>query len=189
MKDKKHKCKCHEEECTCEDECTCTEEENCGCKDNCECECDCGCDSNDEIKALQDKYMRLQAEFVNFRVRTESEVSNYLKYEGAGIIKELLSVTDNFERAIKMDNNDLSDEVSKFLEGFKLIYTSIRKILDDNGVKEIEVLGREFDPTTSEAVMVEHDENKPEGVVLEVLTKGYMYKDKLLRPAMVKVNK
>ena len=72
---------------------------------------------------------------------------------------------------------------------FKLIYTSIVKILDDNEVKEIDVLGQVFDPNTSEAVIVVEDKTKPEGVVLEVLVKGYMYKDKLLRPAMVKVNK
>ena len=88
-----------------------------------------------------------------------------------------------------MDDNDLSDEVSKFLEGFKLIYSSILNLFQNIGVKEIECLGLEFDPNVAEAVMVEEDINKPSGVVLEVYTKGYLYKDKLLRPAMVKVNK
>ena len=138
---------------------------------------------------LSDKFLRLQAEFANFASRTEVEKANYLKYDGEKIIKELLVVCDNFERAIKMDDNDLSDEVSKFLEGFKLIYSSILNLFQKLEVKEIDCLGKEFDPNVAEAVMVEEDQNKPGGVVLEVYTKGYMYKDKLLRPAMVKVNK
>ena len=87
-----------------------------------------------------------------------------------------------------MDDDDLSDEVSKFLEGFKMIYTHLLNILEAYEVKEVDVIGKEFDATTSEAVIVEHDENKPSKVVLEVLRKGYIYKDKLLRPAMVKIN-
>ena len=185
--EKKKKTKCT---CTCEEECTCGNECNCG--ENCNCTEECNCnheETNDLNKELEDKYLRLQAEFVNFRNRQMNEISNLLKYENEDVIKKLLPTIDNFERAIKMDNNDLSDEVSKFLEGFKMIYTSLINVLDELEVKEIEVLGKEFDPVYAEAVLVEHDENKPENVVLEVLTKGYMYKDKVIRPAMVKVNK
>lgn len=88
-----------------------------------------------------------------------------------------------------MDDNDLSDEVSNFLKGFKMIYTRLIGVLDEMEVKPIDVEGKEFDPSISEAVLTEHDETKPENVVLEVLKKGYTYKDKLVRPAMVKVNK
>ena len=104
------------------------------------------------------------------------------------VLKSLLPVIDNFERGLKMDDNDLSDEVSKFLSGFKMIYTSIIEILNKNDVKEIEAEGIEFNPTVHQAVLMEHDETKPHGVVLEVLQKGYMYKDRVIRPAMVKVN-
>ena len=96
---------------------------------------------------------------------------------------------DNLERAIMMDDNDLSDEVSKFLSGFKLILGNLTQLFDKYEVKEVDCLGLEFDPNVAEAVLTEHDETKPENVVLEVLTKGYKYKDKLIRPAMVKVNK
>ena len=137
---------------------------------------------------LEDKYMRLQAEYLNFKTRTQGEVSRMLQYEGEGFIKEILSIKDNFERAILMDDNDLSDEVSKFLSGFKMILGSLTTLLDKYEVKEIDCLGKEFDPHVAEAVLTEHDESKPENVVLEVLTKGYKYKDKLIRPAMVKVN-
>ena len=101
----------------------------------------------------------------------------------------ILVIKDNLERAIMMDDNDLSDEVSKFLSGFKMILGNLTSLLDKFEVKEIDCLGLEFDPTVAEAVLTEHDENRPENVVLEVLTKGYKYKDKLIRPAMVKVNK
>ena len=138
---------------------------------------------------LEDKYLRLQAEYLNFKTRTQSEVSRMLQYEGEDFIKEILVIKDNFERAIMMDDNDLSDEVSKFLSGFKMILGNLTSLLDKFEVKEVECLGLEFDPHVAEAVLTEHDENKPENVVLEVLTKGYKYKDKLIRPAMVKVNK
>ena len=87
-----------------------------------------------------------------------------------------------------MDDNDLSDEVSKFLAGFKLIYTTMIGILNKFEVKEIQAEGIEFDPEYHHAVLTDHDESKPSGVVLEVLQKGYMYKDRVIRPAMVKVN-
>lgn len=70
-------------------------------------------------KELEEKYMRLQAEYLNFKTRTQSEISKMLQYEGESFIKEILVVKDNLERAIMMDDNDLSDEVSKFLSGLK----------------------------------------------------------------------
>lgn len=142
-----------------------------------------------KIDLLEDKNRRTQAEFINFRTRTENEISNMFKFEGEEIIKELLDVKDDFERAIMMDDNDLSDEVSKFLEGFKMIYTRLMSMFDKLEVKELDIEGKEFDPTVSEAVLTDHDESKPENVILEVLKKGYTYKGKLIRPAMVKVNK
>ena len=130
------------------------------------------------IKQLKEQYIK----------RKEEETSNLLKYANEDLVSELLPVIDNFERAIKMDNDDLSDEVSKFLEGFKMIYGNLINILNKLDVKEIEASGIEFDPNYHQAVLTEKDESKPSGVVLEVLQKGYMYKDKVIRPAMVKVN-
>jgi molecular chaperone GrpE len=111
-----------------------------------------------------------------------------LKYANEDMIISLLPIVDNFERAIKLDDNDLSDEVSKFLSGFKLIYGNLVSLLNDADVKEINAEGLEFDPKFHQAVLTEKDETKPSGVVLEVLQKGYTYKDKVIRPAMVKVN-
>lgn len=141
-----------------------------------------------DLLISNEKVLRVQAEMMNFKRRKEEETSMMLKYANEDILKSLLSVVDNFERGLKMDDNDLSDEVSKFLSGFKMIYTNIIEILNKNEVKEIEAEGIEFDPTVHQAVLMEHDENKPHGVILEVLQKGYIYKDKVIRPAMVKVN-
>lgn len=134
------------------------------------------------------KAMRIQAEMINFKKRKEEELTNFLKYANSNLVEDLLPIVDNFERAIKMDDNDLSDEVSKFLEGFKMIYGNLINILNKFEVKEIEAEGVEFNPSFHQAVLTDKDENKPSGVVLEVLQKGYMYKDKVIRPAMVKVN-
>ena len=141
-----------------------------------------------KITSLQEALLRNQAELQNYKRRKDEESEKVLKYKNEELIKELLSIIDNFERAIKMDNQDLSDEVSKFLEGFKLIYTSLINILNKYDVKEISSDGIEFNPDIHHAVLTEHDETKPQGVVLEVLQKGYMYKDRVIRPAMVKVN-
>ena len=165
-------------------------------KDECSCEEDCCCEKNDEeilalnnqINALKEALLRNQAELQNYKRRKEEEAERAMKYKNEEIVKELLPIVDNFERAIKMDDNDLSDEVSKFLAGFKLIYTNTINILNKFEVKEISAEGIEFDPNYHHAVLTEHDDTKPAGVVLEVLQKGYTYKDRVIRPAMVKVN-
>ena len=195
---KENICNCSEEcccddECTCDEECTCCEE--CSCEEN-ECACgeDCNCNKeeietlNKEIFNLKEALLRNQAELQNYKRRKDEETERYLKYKNEELVKELLPIVDNFERAIKMDDNDLSDEVSKFLTGFKLIYTNTINILNKYEVTEIKAEGIEFDPTYHHAVLTEHDDTKPSGVVLEVLQKGYMYKDRVIRPAMVKVN-
>ena len=141
-----------------------------------------------QVNSLKELLLRNQAELQNYKRRKEEESEKVLKYKNEDLIKELLTVVDNFERAISMDDNDLSDEVSKFLAGFKLIYTTTVGILNKFEVKEIQAEGIEFDPEYHHAVLTDHDESKPAGVVLEVLQKGYMYKDRVIRPAMVKVN-
>ncbi len=141
-----------------------------------------------ELNEEKAKSMRISAEMINFKKRKEDELSTYLKYANEGLLTDLLPIVDNFERAIKMDTEDPTDEISRFLNGFKMIYGSLIGILNKCEVKEIEADGVEFDPKYHQAVLTEKDENKPSGVILEVLQKGYMYKDKVIRPAMVKVN-
>ena len=137
---------------------------------------------------LNDKVLRLSAEMQNMRRRYDEEINKICKYEGEELVIKLLTIIDNFERAIKLDDRDLSDELSKFLSGFKMIYTNLLSILEAMEVKEINCKGIEFDPNIMEAVITEKDENLPANVVIEVLQKGYIYKDKVIRVAMVKVN-
>ena len=187
--EKEHECKCKKDKSTCECENKNKEKESKKDKkgffkkDNKEIE-----DLKNQVSVLKESLLRNQAELQNYKRRKDEEVSRILKYKDEDIIKELLSVLDNFERAIKMDDNDLTDEVSKFLEGFKLIYSNTVNILSKFDVKEVEAEGVEFNPDYHHAVLTDHDDNKPAGVVLEVLQKGYMYKDRVIRPAMVKVN-
>ena len=140
------------------------------------------------IKELENSLLRNQAELQNYKRRRDEEFSRLLKYEGIDVIKELLPIVDNFERAINMDDDNLEDEVSKFLEGFKLIYNNVKNLLNKFEVTEISEVDVEFDPNIHNAVLTDHNEDKEAGVVLEVMQKGYIYKDKVIRPAMVKVN-
>lgn len=143
----------------------------------------------EENALLKDKVLRVTAEMQNMRRRMEEEKSNFLKYEGEDLIKKLLPIVDNFERAINMDDTNLEDEVSKFLSGFKMIYGNLSSTLQSYDVKTIEVLNKEFDPNTSEAVLTEEVEGIEANQVIDVLQKGYTYKGKVIRHAMVKVSK
>ena len=109
-----------------------------------------------------------------------------LKYANEDIVKDILPIVDNFERAIKLDDDNLDDELSKFLEGFKMIYCHLVESLEKYGVKAIDGDNKEFDPVYHQAVLTEKGE-KP-GMVIEVMQKGYLLKDKVIRPAMVKVS-
>ncbi len=144
---------------------------------------------NEKASVAEEKALRAQAELVNYRKRKDEEVSKMLKYANEELILEILPILDNFERAINMDDDNLEDEVSKFLSGMKMVYASLIKSLEKFGVKEIEALGKTFDENFHQAVMTESVEDKEKDIIIEVYQKGYMLKDKLLRPAMVKVNK
>ena len=140
---------------------------------------------NDE---LLNKILYSQAEFANYKKRRELETSNMLKYSNQDIVMELLPIVDNFERAIKLDDANLDDSLSKFLEGFKMIYTHLVEVLKKYEVSEIDCLGKEFDPNKEQALMTIKQEGIEPGIVVEVLQKGYMLKDKMIRPALVKVS-
>ncbi|MDD2409221.1 MAG: nucleotide exchange factor GrpE [Bacilli bacterium] len=142
----------------------------------------------EQLALEKEKALRAQAEMLNYRKRKDDEVSQLFKYANEELIISLLPIVDNFERAIKLDDNDLTDELSKFLNGFKMIYGNLITVLNNNEVVEIDAQGQEFNPNMHQAIITEKDENKPAGVILEVLQKGYKYKEKVIRPAMVKVN-
>ena len=146
-------------------------------------------DLKNKNSELEDKLIRNNAELINFKRRKEEETSRLLKYSNEDLVKEILPIIDNFERAINMDDDNLEDEVSKFLEGFKIIYGGLTDVLQKFEIKVINPVDVEFDPTYHQAVLTDNVEDKEDNIILEVLQKGYMLKDKVIRPAMVKVNK
>jgi molecular chaperone GrpE len=146
----------------------------------------------DEFRCISaasvDKALRAQAELQNYKKRKDEETDKMIKFANEDLIEKILPTLDNFERAIKLDDNNLTDEISKFLDGFKMIYTSLVNVLNDLGLKEIDAIDKPFDPAYHQAVLTDRDEAKEDGIVLEVLQKGYMLQDRVIRASMVKVN-
>lgn len=192
-KEENKHCNCQHEETTCH--CHHEEKTNQSNNDNQECQCKNNCsdtETNDlltnRIKNLEDALLRSQAELLNYRKRKDEETQRILKYAEENILKGFLPILDNFERAISMDDNNFGDETSKFLEGFRMVYNQTRSLLEKFEVKEIDCLNQEFDPTYEQAISTEAKPDVPSGTVLKVYQKGYMYKDKVLRTAMVIVS-
>ena len=180
-----NECNC-EEECKCDEECTCEKEQKKEKKkDKYKKQIQ---ELEEKIKGYEEKSLRDKAEMINYRRRKEEETSKMLKYSNEDLIKQLLPVIDNFERAIKMDDDNLEDEVSKFLSGFKMIYSNLALTLQNFEVKAIDGANKPFDPVYHDAVMTEHRDDLEPGMIIEVLQKGYMLKDRVIRPAMVKVS-
>ncbi|HOB26449.1 MAG TPA: nucleotide exchange factor GrpE [Bacilli bacterium] len=138
----------------------------------------------EKLNIEKEKSMRIQAEMMNYTRRKDEEVSNMYKYANEDILKKLILIIDNFERALSME----TDENKEFLSGFKMIYNHVLDILKENEVVEINDKDIEFDPSIHQAVMTDHVEGVNPNMVIDVLQKGYKYKDKVLRPAMVKVS-
>ena len=135
-----------------------------------------------EEEALNTKYLRLMADFQNYKRRTEKEKSDIYAFANEKIVSELLNVIDNFERAL-----DAGNEGDSFVEGMNLIFKQLQGVLEKAGVVEIEALGREFDPNFHHAVMTEDSEEYESGKITAVLQKGYLLNNKVIRPSMVKV--
>lgn len=135
------------------------------------------------------KVQYVQAELINYRKRKDEEVSVYKKYCNQDLITELIPVIDNFERAISLDDNNLDDEVSKFLHGFKMMYANLSDIMKKFGVEEISRSGEVFDSKLEEALMTDNIADVDDDIVTEVLLKGYKLHDRVIRPASVKINK
>ncbi|KGP73144.1 nucleotide exchange factor GrpE [Pontibacillus yanchengensis] len=132
------------------------------------------------------RLLRLQADYDNFRRRSQKERENDLKYKSQDLVEELLPIVDNFERALQTDVQD--DSAKSFVEGMNMVYRQLKDALNKQGVEEIPAVGEEFDPNMHQAVMQVDDENYGSNVVVEELQKGYKLKDRVIRPSMVKVN-
>jgi molecular chaperone GrpE len=143
---------------------------------------------HDKVKELEEKNLRDKAELINYRRRKDEELARMLKYSNEDLVKEILPMLDNFERAIDMDDDNLDDEVSKFLSGFKMIYANLKSVLEKYEIRAIDGKNKPFDPTYHQAVMTDKVDDVESGMVIEVLQKGYILKDKVIRPAMVRVS-
>nr|WP_246565408.1 nucleotide exchange factor GrpE [Paenibacillus faecis] len=139
-----------------------------------------------EAEEHKQRLLRTQADFDNFRRRTLKEKEELGKYASAKLITELLPVIDNFERALSTtaDNADLSS----YAKGVEMIFRQLEGILKTEGLTAMEPVGTPFNPEFHQAIMQVESDEYEEGTVVEVVQKGYLLKDKVLRPAMVKVS-
>lgn len=141
--------------------------------------------SNEEFDKLRDNFIRLQADFANYKRRAEADKKEYVNMGAVKIASKILNVLDNFERAIEHSENDKDP----FYEGIVMIKNQLVDVLKSEGIVEMEALHEKFDPNFHHAVLTEDSDEFEEDTVIEVLQKGYLINDKTLRPAMVKVSK
>ncbi|BBM58115.1 GrpE protein HSP-70 cofactor [Leptotrichia trevisanii] len=150
--------------------------------------------SEDKIKKLEaelqewkNSYTRKLAEFQNFAKRKENEVAEMRKYASEEIVVKLLDNIDNLERAV--DASKESQNFDSLIEGVNMILNNLKNLLTEEGVEEIEAAGKEYDPYEHKAMITENKEELDDNVVVQVFQKGYKMKGKVVRPAMVTVNK
>ena len=139
-----------------------------------------------QVDKLKNDFARAYADTENMKKRLTKEADNAKKYRFKDSALELLPIVDNMAMALKVQSED--EALLNYVKGFEMIYKQLLAVLDREGVKEIEAEGKPFDHNTMQALMQEAVEGMESGMVLEVLQKGYMLKDRILRPALVKVS-
>ncbi len=146
-------------------------------------------DDKDSLKKkaeeATEKFVRLQAEFQNYKKRTEKEKANLYKFANEKLILDLLPLMDNMERAIE----NSKDSSEKVVDGIKMIKKSLDEFFEKNGVKYIDAVGKPFDPEYHHAVMTEENDDIESEHIIEEFQKGYMLNEKVIRHSMVKVSK
>jgi len=134
----------------------------------------------------ENRHLRLRADFDNIRRRNQLDREAAEKYRAQSLLSDLLPVIDNFERALQVEAT--SEETASIVKGIEMVYRSLIEATEKEGLQIIKAEGEQFDPNVHQAVMQEQDSEKETGVVLRELQKGYMLKDRVLRPSMVSVN-
>jgi molecular chaperone GrpE len=132
------------------------------------------------------KYLRAQADFDNFRRRTQKEKENQANYASLSVIEQLLPALDNFERALTASKG--TQDAESLSKGVEMVFRQMEQVLSSEGLEVIPTVGEAFDPTVHQAVMQEESDEFESGTVIAELQKGYKLKDKVVRPAMVKVS-
>ncbi|MED1205079.1 nucleotide exchange factor GrpE [Heyndrickxia acidicola] len=139
-----------------------------------------------KLDESEDRYIRLRADFDNFRRRMQLDREASEKYRAQALITNLLPAIDNFERAMQITPDN--EQTKQLLQGVEMVYKSIQEALKQEGIEIIESVGKEFDPYYHQAIMQVEDESYGSNVVVEEFQKGYILKDRVIRPSMVKVN-
>lgn len=143
-----------------------------------------------ELEQDRERFLRLSAEFENYKKRMTRQMDEFRKYANESLLKDLLAVVDNLERAIHTSGDQIKEPTKTcVMEGVEMTLTEILKILNKCHVTSVEALGKQFDPAFHEAVMQEESEDHPENTVVSEFQKGYLIHGRLLRPAMVVVSK
>ncbi|MBD0379075.1 nucleotide exchange factor GrpE [Paenibacillus sedimenti] len=132
------------------------------------------------------RFLRVQADFDNFRRRSRAEKEDFAKYASLKLIEQLLPVVDNFDRALSSSKE--AKDFDALVKGLDMTFRQLDQVLTQEGLKPIEAVGQPFNPEFHQAIMQVESEEHEEGIVVEELQKGYMLKDKVIRPAMVKVS-
>lgn len=140
----------------------------------------------EENKKLKDQYVRTLADTENFKKRIDEERIRDRKYGSQRLLEKLIVSLDIFDKAVNMKTDD--PNLNNFLIGFQMINNNINQVLEEEGVKKIKAIDK-FDPRYHDAIETDYDETKEEGAILMVIKDGYMYKDRVLSPSLVKVNK
>lgn len=144
-------------------------------------------EQDSELLKAKNDYLRVLADLENFKKRTNEERIKERKYANQDLLEQLVNVLDIFDKAVNMQTND--EKIKNFLIGFEMINNNFKQILELNGVKKIITIGVQFDPRMHHAMETVWDESKAENEIIEELQTGYIYKDRVLRPSLVKVNK
>ncbi|WP_238943115.1 nucleotide exchange factor GrpE [Planococcus beijingensis] len=139
-----------------------------------------------QLEAEQNKYLRLLADYDNFKRRTQIDKDLANKFRSQSLLSDILPVLDNFERALSLQTT--SEESASVMKGVEMVQKSLIEAVSREGLEEIKAVGEPFDPNFHQAVMQEKDDSAEPGTVLQELQKGYILKGRVLRPAMVKVN-
>ncbi len=140
----------------------------------------------EELAASKNAYFKAYADADNMKKRLQAEADNVRKYRIQSFAQEVLPVLDSLERALDVKVDD--QNIKNYVKGFEMIYTQLKSVLEKEGVCEIEALNQPFDPNFHNALMQEKVDGVESGIVVEVLQKGYMLKDRVLRATLVKVS-
>ena len=140
----------------------------------------------EELAASKNAYFKAYADADNMKKRLQAEADNVRKYRIQSFAQEVLPVLDSLERALDVKVDD--QNIKNYVKGFEMIYTQLKSVLEKEGVCEIEALNKPFDPNFHNALMQEKKEDVESGMLIEVLQKGYMLKDRVLRATLVKVS-